>query len=495
MSTDAPAPAPRPWRRRVLGGAIGLVALWGLLSIPERPPEIPQGPGAEPFVWDQDALWARLEALVDRTRAEGCPATAKPRLEALEGLVVTLERDLPGPDDPRWTELESGMFETAALVVACGEGIEPLLALRGRLRRVAKDASLHWPLDRSARDRLYRLLYGTRAAVEEVLLQVPAAPDLSLERAGDEPSATPWVEVEGVRIHSGDLLLSRGGAPTSAFIARGSDHPGNFSHVALVHVSEAGEGSVIEAHIERGVTVTDAAGYLADKKLRIVVLRLRADHPALAADPLLPHHAATAALEEARARHIPYDFAMDVEDHSERFCSEVASAAYGTHGVELWRHLSTFSSPGLARWMAGFGVRHMRTHGPSDLEYDPQLRVVAEWHDRDTLFRDHVHNAAIDAMLEQAEAGAPLDHDAWMLPLARVLKAWSAVRVAFGGEGPIPEGMSATTALRAQWLAKRHGELEARLLERVAAHEGEHGRRPPYWTLVALARESAAELD
>jgi hypothetical protein len=143
--------------------------------------------------------------------------------------------------------------------------------------------------------------------------------------------------------------------------------------------------------------------------------------------------------------------------------------------------------------MAGFGVRHLRTHGPSDLEYDPQLRVVAEWHDPDTLFRDHVHNAVIDAMLEQAEAGAPLGHAAWMLPVARVLKAYSAVRVALGGEGPIPEGMSATTALRAQWLAERHTELAARLLERVESYQAQHGRRPPYWTLVALARESAQE--
>ena len=493
MSSDAPASARSPWQRRILRGAIGLAVAWGVLSIPECPPEVPQGPGGVPFVWDQDALWSRLEALVDRTRVEGCPPDVLARIGGLDEVVSTVERDLPGPDDPRWAELETGMFESAALVAACGEGLPQLLALRGRLRHAAKQASQGWPVDRSARDRLYRLLYGTRAAVEEVLLQVPAAPALSLERGADEPSATPFVEVEGVRIHSGDLLLSRGGAPTSAFIARGSDYPGNFSHVALVHVSEAGVGSVIEAHIERGVTVTDAAGYLADKKLRIVVLRLRADHPALLADPMLPHRAASEALAEARARHIPYDFAMDVADHSAQFCSEVASAPYGAHGVELWRHLSTFSSPGLARWMAGFGVRHLETHGPSDLEYDPQLRVVAEWHDPDTLFRDHVHNAAIDAMLEQAEAGAPLDHAAFMLPVARVLKAWSALLVALGREGPIPEGMSATTALRAQWLAKRHGAIETCVQARVTTYEREHGRRPPYWTLVALARECAAE--
>lgn len=481
-----------PWPRRLRRGALGLLGAGLLLSIPECSPEVPQGPGNEPFVWDRDALWSRLEQLHDRVRTDGCPTTAAPPLPHLETVVDALERDRPGPDDPRWEELEAGVFESAALVAACGEGLSPLLALRARLRRVAKDASQAWPVDRNSRDRLYRLLYGARAAIEEVLLQLPDSPALALEPGEDEPSAAPSVMIEGVRIHSGDLLLSRGGAPTSAFIARGSDYPGNFSHVALVHVSEAGVASAIEAHIERGVTIADTRAYFSDKKLRIAVLRLRADHPALQGDPMLPHRVATEALEEARSRHIPYDFTMNVEDSSERFCSEVASAAYGSAGVELWRHLSTFSSPGLARWMAGFGVRHLQTHGPSDLEYDPQLRVVAEWHDPQTLFDDHVDNAVIDAMLEQAEAGAPLDHDAWMLPIARVLKAYSAVLVALGGEGPVPEGMSATTALRAKWLAQRHAEIEAQLMERVAAYQAEHGRRPPYWTLVALARDSAA---
>lgn len=491
MAADLPAPAPPRWRRRLLRGALGLVGAWILLSIPECPPEVPQGPGHAPFVWDRDALWSRLEQLHDRMRAEGCPDAEAPALPRLHALVDALDRERPGPADPRWDELEAGVFESAARVAACGDDLPALLALRTRLRRVAKDASQAWPIAREGRDRLYRLLYGARAAVEEVLLQVPDAAALALELGDDEPSATPSAVIEGVRIHSGDLLLSRGGAPTSAFIARGSDHPGNFSHVALVHVGEDGVASAIEAHIERGVAIADTEAYLTDKKLRIAVLRLRADHPALVADPMLPHRAATAALEEARTRHIPYDFTMDVEDASERFCSEVASAAYGAHGVTLWQHLSTFSSPGLARWMAGFGVRHLRTHGPSDLEYDPQLRVVAEWHDPRTLFDDHVDNAVIDAMLEQAEAGAPLDHDAWLLPVARVLKAYSAVLVALGGEGPVPEGMSATTALRAQWLADRHAEIEAGLMERVAAYQEAHGRRPPYWTLVALARDSA----
>ncbi len=222
------------------------------------------------------------------------------------------------------------------------------------------------------------------------------------------------------------------------------------------------------------------------------MLRLRTDHPAVQADPMLPHRAATAALERARAGHVPYDFAMDWHDPSALFCSEVASAAYAARDVRLWRGLSSMSSPGLTRWLGTVGVRHFTTLAPSDLEYDPQMRVVAEWRDLSTLFADHVDSAILDAMLERAEAGERIDYDYVKLPVARLLEAYSAALNLFGRVGPIPEGMSATTALRVDWLRARHGAIRRELDSRVEAYRRELGRRPPYWDLVRLAREAEA---
>ena len=36
----------------------------------------------------------------------------------------------------------------------------------------------------------------------------------------NEPSVTPSANVLGIKVHSGDLLVSRGGAEVSAFISR-----------------------------------------------------------------------------------------------------------------------------------------------------------------------------------------------------------------------------------------------------------------------------------
>ena len=298
----------------------------------------------------------------------------------------------------------------------------------------------------------------------------------------------------GVTLHSGDILVSRGGYPTSALIARGNDYPGNFSHIAFVHVDSAThEISVIEAHIERGVVVATADQYLADKKLRVMLLRLRPDLPALLRDPMLPHRAAASMLQRARTEHVPYDFTMDYADPSQLFCSEVASAAYREHGISLWTGISTISTPGLRRWLGSFGVRHFETQEPSDLEYDPQVHVVAEWRAAESLFDDHLDNAVTDVMLEGAERGDALEIDWYTLPVARLMKGYSWMRELTGSVGPIPEGMAPAAALRNRSYNARHASLKAGLRSAVEQWISAKGYRPPYWTLVSLARTAAVD--
>ena len=472
--------------------ALALAGVLALLWLPEPAPEASPASGT-PFLWRQDEVWGALEARTQRARSRGCalvePTIAR-QFEALESSLGALAttRALQ-PDSPALVTVETDLFELAADLAACPRQAARLVALQSRLRELVKDASRRWELaDRPTRERLYRLLYGSRMAVEEVLLQMEPSAAPTLARGRDEPSEAPSVEIHGVRVHSGDLLVSRGGAPTSALIARGNDFPGNFSHVALVHIDEAGRFRTIEAHIEVGVVVAGLERYEQDPKLRVMLLRPRAD----LAPGDFAHRAASRALARARAAHIPYDFAMDTNDPSALFCSEVASQAYRSIGIELWEGQTRISSPSTARWLAAFGVRHFVTHGPSDLEYDPKLVVVAEWRDARTLFQDHLDAAVVDAMLRGAAAGDEVGYDPAMLPVARLLKAYSWVKNRFGTPGPIPEGMNATVALRVQWLRQHHRTLRTRLEQRAAAFERRHGYRPPYWELVRMADEARA---
>jgi hypothetical protein len=474
-------------KRLLAGGAAAAAALFLLLLIPDpAPPELVPAASRSPFAWNQNERWKALEArfrTADGTRTR----------EALDRLRerAALLRGSPRPvEDPLFDEIEAAIFELAPLVAVAPGELTAYATLVSSIREAVKDQSVAWDVRSSAaRVRLYRLLYGGRAAVEEAMLQAPAGTTPALLVCRDEPSQAPSAMVRGVRLHSGDILLSRGAAPTSALIARGNDFPGNFSHVALVHVDASTSAvSIIEAHIEKGVAVASVDEYLADPKLRVMALRLRSDHPALAKEPTAAHRAAERSLAGSKSRRVPYDFAMDFSDHSRIFCSEVASAAYEEAGITLWMDVSSLSSRGVCSWLSAFGVRSSLTQEPSDLEYDPQLRVVAEWRDAEGLLRDHLDNATTDVMLEGAERGEKLGHSAALLPLARVMKAWSWTLNRFGAVGPIPEGMSATVALRLQDFRARHAALKAVLEERVRKYKAERGAAPPYWELINLAR-------
>ena len=485
---------------KVLVAVVALLVVLGLLLIPEGRPPLPRGAGRKPFLWDQAEMWKRLETRFKAARRMGCEAVQAEidaSFDRMDELLAALADSSPEPGDETLLELETRLFEASPLVAVCTDRVSELMDLAARLRAGVKGASRGWDIDsKAARDQVYRLLYGSRAALEEVLLQASAGRFSALVRGADEPSATPSVEVHGVRLHSGDVLVSRGGASTSALIARGNDYPGNFSHIALLHVDEAtGEATIVEAHIERGAATATVGDYLRATKLRIMVLRLRRDLPQLVADPLLPHRAATRALEEVRRRHIPYDFEMDYQDPEKQFCSEVASAFYGAFGVELWQGLTSISLEGVAGWLATLGVRHFEGHGPSDLEYDSQLRVVAEWRDPETLYQDHVDNAVVDALLEGAERGDEIGYAWHLLGAVRLAKAYSWVLNRTGRTGPIPEGMSATAALRVRWLQQRHAALKARVLELADEFAGQQGYTAPYWELVRLARQAKSEAD
>ena len=477
------------WRRGRTLVAIGVAAL-AVLSLPAPEAALPPAPeSGRPFIWGRDSIWSTLERDFADARTAGCTDSA-----ATLAAIGNFSRDLAALREPSIAVLDTlgeRFLRLAPRVAPCAALVPRYVVMQAMWRDAAKRATVGWdPQDRAHRDALYRALYGGRAAVEEVMLQQPST-STAISRAPTVASAAPSATVQGVTVHSGDILVSRGGYPTSALIARGNDYPGNFSHIALVHVdAESKAVSVIEAHIELGVAVTSAEGYLADKKLRVLVLRPRADLPALVADPQLPHKAAQAMLDRARREHIPYDFAMDYADPARLFCSEVASQGYRAQGVTLWMGRSTISRPGLRQWLGAFGVEHFETQEPSDLEYDPQLAVVAQWRDPTTLFEDHVENAVTDAMLEGADRGDRLRFPWYQLPVARVLKAWSWLREQTGGVGPIPEGMSPAAALRNRSYNATHERLSADVMRRAEAWRAVRGYPPPYWALVAMARQA-----
>ena len=486
------------WKKVFFRGAIALVVIYLVLSIPISGTLDVRGAGKQSFAWNQDQVWNELENKFQRARSSGCPGVVPEiRQRLLEGnkqLAEMAGRQF-GPTEPFFDEVEANLFQLGPLMAACPDNVKEYARLVTSLRTAVKLQSRSWDVrEQAVRDRLYRLLYGGRTALEEVMLQARGETIPAVLPGTNEPSRTPSFKLAGIELHSGDILVSRGGAPTSALIARGNDYPGNFSHIALLYVDEvAHTPSIIESHIERGVVISSLDEYLKDKKLRIMVLRVRSDHPLLLKDPLLPHRVAKMAYYQVRAHHIPYDFAMDFREPSRQFCSEVASCAYSSLGITLWNIVTTMSSPGVVNWLSDFGVRNFETQAPADLEYDPQIVVVAEWRDRTALWQAHVDDAVTDAMIEGADKGDRLTYDWYLLAPARLTKAYSMLLNLFGKEGPVPEGMDAATALKSMTLDTLHKRLKKDVVAKADAFDKKNGYRPPYWELVKMAREARGE--
>jgi len=465
-----------------------------LIPLPQHKNELHVASKA-PFTWNQDSLWKSLENTFQKAKNLSpfkLDSLVEKMSEEADLLLAKYEDTIYGPDNKIYDSIETKFFSIAPLIAAQEKKSGWYINYYNSVRKKMEMDSYHWDMSTSsARNTSYKMLYGMRAAVEEILLQSNNDDFVSTMFVSEEPSVTPSVDIMGIKVHSGDLLVSRGGAEVSAFISRGNDYPGNFSHVALIHIDkETNKPYFIEAHIEKGVAISSLETYLNDKKLRFMVMRPRADLPQIKANPMLPYEASEYMFHESQKRHIPYDFKMDFHDASAMFCSEVGSYAYKQNGIQLWEFESTISSNGTIDWLNTFGVDNFVTQMPSDLEYDPNLSVVAEWRDKDILFQDHLDNAVMDALISEANKGEKLDYNIWLLPIARVIKTYSIVLTTFGKEGVIPEGMDAVNALKNNDFVNRFQSLKSLALIEAENFKAENGYTPPYWQLVRFAEES-----
>jgi len=484
-------------KKRILQFTGFLVILYLLLLIPDFGGTQPiVKASAKPFTWNKAHLWQQLESDFKQAKQlqilqldsaiRSLKTIAEDNLSAIEqkNILVT---------DCSLIDIENNFFRLAPLIAVKNTELLWYTGYYNRARNFIKLQSQRWDMNsEEARKTVYRLLYGMRAAIEEVLLQSDSIKFPAAMQVKDERSVTPSTKIFGIEVHSGDMLVSRGGAEVSALISRGNDYPGNFSHVALLYVDEkTNKPFLIEAHIEKGVAISSVEQYEKDKKLRFMVMRPRADLPAMIAEPMLPQKAAKRMYDEALARHIPYDFKMNFHDSAALFCSEVASYGYRKNGLLLWQTGSTISSKGVVNWLHDFGVENFITQMPSDLEYDPQLAVVAEWRDRETLFKDHLDNAVMDAMLEKADNGERIRYNMWQLPFVRVIKGYCIIKNLFGKTGMIPEGMSATRALKNQFFVAMHVKIKSKTEQMAARFLKQYHYHPPYWQLVKFAETAS----
>lgn len=336
----------------------------------------------------------------------------------LQSYLAGLEKRLPELESSHCAEFLNGVtadlyqlnpqtFDREALMERSTELIRDFfqlrLTVRGQLARFHQKDEYPRECSDAARSTLRVLRF-----VEEYLAEMKVRPEPYDAKkpapylAGTAPSLMLNPDYVGFDVatglKSGDLLVSRGNAFTSAAIARLADIDGQFSHVALLYIDEkTGARHVVEAHIEVGSTVRTFNTYVADQNFRVMVLR----QP----DAKLAHEAARLMYERVKRASdsgvkVPYDFGMNLKDDRELFCSEIAHVAYkqasnGEFVMPL--HLSSYR-PNNRDFIDRLGISELDSFAPSDLEVDPRFDVVAEWRDLRRINSSHIKDATLNQL-------------------------------------------------------------------------------------------------
>ncbi|HCM38882.1 MAG: hypothetical protein A2Z97_06495 [Bdellovibrionales bacterium GWB1_52_6] len=278
----------------------------------------------------------------------------------------------------------------------------------GFLARIELTKKLGWmlaegPVEEACVDGIRNMLRAIRFAEENVAefaLQPASSPRAF---AGGFPSLMVNPAHKDFEFRSGDVLLSRGNAVTSAAIARIGDKDGQFSHLAIIYIDEVTkQRSVVEAHIEVGVEISSYEKYQDDGKLRAAIFR----QP----DAALAHQAAKMIYERVKkqsstGRNVPYDFAMNLNDQRELFCSEVPYLGYklasqGTFDIPLFQTGVRMKND---RFLKNLGVTAERTFAPSDIEVDPRFELVAEWRNFEKTSRARMLDSVLTQMFQWME--------------------------------------------------------------------------------------------
>jgi hypothetical protein len=215
----------------------------------------------------------------------------------------------------------------------------------------------------------------------------------------------PKYSFDGVQdLKSGDIILSRGNAYSSAAIARIGQNDTQFSHLSFVYEHSDKKMYTVEAHIEIGSVVAPVQVNIDQKNARSVVFRHK--------DSKLAHQAAKLMFERVKKRqdkkkNIEYDFGMDYKDDKRIFCSEIVSEGFNKASKKIYKkelilpkHKTKFNR-GLIPFLQILGIKineknieTFETFGPGDIQFDPSFDIVAEWRNpkkmRDNRFKDAV---------------------------------------------------------------------------------------------------------
>jgi hypothetical protein len=212
-------------------------------------------------------------------------------------------------------------------------------------------------------------------------------------------------------LKSGDVILSRGNAFSSAAIARIGESDFQFSHLSFIYrdLEDFNKMYTTEAHIEIGSVVAPMEDHIASKNARSVVFRYK---DANLASEASKHMFNRVKNQSATGKNIEYDFSMNYKDDSKLFCSEIVSSglyAVRSENGYIPKYKSKFS-PGMIPFLNNIGVpvnkqniQSYEVFSPGDIQFDPNFDLVLEWRNPKKMEQSRLKDFILTKLFDKME--------------------------------------------------------------------------------------------
>lgn len=266
----------------------------------------------------------------------------------------------------------------------------------------------------SAQDVFKALRYVEDYLVELRMDKAASAPAEYINMKGDFPYLLVNPKYAGdfksyEDLKSGDVILSRGNAYSSAAIARIAQTDFQFSHLSFVYRDpQSQQLFTSEAHIEIGSVTAPFEDHLNEKNVRSVVFRYKNEDVAHKASQLIFERIKK---QQLTGKNIDYDFSMDYRDSSKLYCSEVISQGFKMAQPDedyIPKFKSQFSS-GIIPFLNTIGIpankeniTKLDVFAPGDIQFDPDFELVAEWRNpkklEESRFKDFILTKIFERM-------------------------------------------------------------------------------------------------
>ena len=209
-------------------------------------------------------------------------------------------------------------------------------------------------------------------------------------------------------LRSGDVILSRGNAYSSAAIARIGSNDYQFSHLSFVYGDpDTKELYTTEAHIEIGSVTAPLNLHLDGKNAREAIFRFHEPDQARKASEAIYARVKTS---QESGKNIEYDFSMNVDDDERLFCSEIVATGFRMIGDNTIPKFRSKFTAGMIPFLSDIGVnatpeniKSLKTFSPGDIQFDPRFDLVAEWRNPKKMEDSRIKDFILTKLFEKME--------------------------------------------------------------------------------------------